>query len=276
VTCALVLGGGGKWGAVQVGMLAALVRHGVRPDLVVGCSIGAVNGAAFAADPTPAGVQRLRDAWLGGASAIVGDPSLGERAKSVVGRRPYIYETTGLEAMVRDLAGDGLIEDLPMRFECVAACIEEASEHWFDHGPVVDAVLASSAIPGLFPAREITGRHFYDGGLVNSIPLDRAVALGATDIYVLQVGRIEQALRPPRRLHEAALVAFEISRRQRFATFLGGLPDGVRVDVLPSGQRLAMTDRRQLAWRTLDDPAEMIDGAERAATDHLAAAEGAE
>jgi NTE family protein len=95
-------------------------------------------------------------------------------------------------------------------FQCVAASIERAAEHWFASGSLVDAILASAAVPGVLPPVRVGDEHFLDGGLVNSIPVGRAVALGATTIYVLQVGRIERSLEVPRRPWEVATVAFEI------------------------------------------------------------------
>jgi NTE family protein len=269
MTRAFVLGGGGKWGAVEVGMLDALLERGIVPDLVLGCSIGSLNGAVLASDPTPAGVERLRTMWVEQASAVVVDARWRDRARSFVGRRPYLYDADGLRDMARSVLGVRHIEDLVVPFQCVAAHIETATEHWFDRGSVVDAVVASSAIPGLFPAATVDGQHYYDGGLVNSIPLDRAVALGATEIYVLQVGRVEHELRPPHRLYEAPLVAFEIARRHRFTTALEDLPPNVAVHVLPSGHRLAMDDRRQLAWRRVADAGRLIAAARAATTSYL-------
>jgi NTE family protein len=82
---------------------------------------------------------------------------------------------------------------------------------------------------------EISGEHYVDGGIVNSIPIGEAVRVGAKLIFVLQVGRVERALTVPRRPWEVAQVAFEIARRHRYARDLASLPDDVRVHVLPSG-----------------------------------------
>ena len=79
-----------------------------------------------------------------------------------------------------------------------AASIERAAEHWFDSGRVVDAVVASAAVPGLLPPVKVGAEHYLDGGIVNSIPLARAVQLGATRVFVLQVGRFDRPLKPPR------------------------------------------------------------------------------
>ena len=99
----------------------------------------------------------------------------------------------------------------------------------------MDPVVASCSVPGLFPAVEIDGRHHLDGGLVHSIPVGRALTLGATRVFVLQVGRVEQPLTPPRRPWEVGVVAFEISRRHRYVHEMASIPDGVEVHVLPSG-----------------------------------------
>jgi NTE family protein len=127
------------------------------------------------------------------------------------------------------------VEELAVPFQCVAASIEHAAEHWFDSGPLADVVLASCAVPGILPPVRIGDQHFIDGGIVNSIPVGRAVALGAKRIYVLQVGRLEQALRPPRWPWEVGLVAFEVARRHRFAHDLRSLPADVELHVLPTG-----------------------------------------
>lgn len=262
---AFVLGGGGKWGAVEVGMLQSLVDHGVVADLVVGCSIGAVNGAVFAADPTAAGVARMASFWTGPDARLIVTASWMARLRSLVGRRASLYDNSGLRAAVEALV-PARFEELVLPFECVAATIETASERWFGAGGLVDALMASCAIPGLFPPVEIDDLHYYDGGLVDSIPLDRALVLGATRVFVLQVGRVEQPLEPPHRLHQAALVAFEIARRHRFATVRHGVPSTVQVHVLPSGHQLSMDDRRQLAWRRTADAPALVDAA-RVATD---------
>ena len=127
------------------------------------------------------------------------------------------------------------VEQLPVMFQCVAASIERAAEHWFDRGALAEAMLASCAVPGILPPLRIDGDHLIDGGIVNSIPVSRAVAFGAREISVLQVGRLEQPLEPPRRPWEVGLVAFEVARRHRFAHDLHSLPDGVKLHVLPTG-----------------------------------------
>ena len=131
-------------------------------------------------------------------------------------------------------SGETTFEDLAVRFQVCAASIERAAEHWFDSGLLVDAIMASAAVPGLLPPAKVGDEHFLDGGIVNSIPLGRAVLLGADRVFVLQVGRIDRPLEVPRRPWEVARVSFEIARRHRFARELAEVPEGVEVHVLPA------------------------------------------
>jgi NTE family protein len=202
---AFVLGGGGLLGAVEVGMLRALLDAGIRPDLVVGTSVGALNGALVAADPTPAVVDRLVELWRSASEGreIYGDSVLRQAARAMR-TRTHLHSALPLRQRIADELGDRTFADLPVTFQCCAASIERATEHWFTSGRVVDAVVASAAVPGLLPPAEVDGEHYLDGGIVNSIPLGRAVELGAERIFVLQVGRAEKPLTVPTRPWEVA------------------------------------------------------------------------
>ena len=161
--------------------------------------------------------------------------------------------------------------DLELPFQCVAASIEGATARWFSSGPVVPAVMASCAVPGLLPPVEIDGTHYFDGGLVDSIPVGRAVALGASVVYVLQVGRIESPLAVPRRPWEVGLVAFEIARRHRFHEEMSSLPDRVRVHVLPTGGDRLPPGRAQFRYRDRSKVGLSIERAYAASASYLAA-----
>ncbi|GAA0993115.1 patatin-like phospholipase family protein [Acrocarpospora macrocephala] len=230
---AFVLGGGGVLGAHEVGMLRALAEAGITPDLVVGTSVGALNGVLLAASPADA-VDRLTELW---GSSIVRTAFAG----SWVTRLSTLAKTgTHLHPIepLRRLLGAAIpetFEELQVPFQCVAASIEGASARWFSTGPLADAVLASCAVPGLLPPVRIGDEHYLDGGLVHSIPVGRAVQLGARRIFVLHVGRIERPLTPPSKPWEVGLVAFEIARRHRFTEEMASLPDDVEVHVMPAG-----------------------------------------
>src|ERR1700758_2751155 len=242
MTTAFVLGGGGLLGAHEVGMLRALADAGVWPDLVVGTSIGALNGVLVAADPAGA-ADRLTRMWQGEELRLAFSEKLWGRAARLVRSGTHLHSMEPLRrVLTRALpragpgAGPGAgFSDLELPFQCVAARIEGATARWFSSGPVVPAVMASCAVPGLLPPVAVDGTRSFDGGLVDSIPVGRSLTLGATTVYVLQVGRIESPLAVPRRPWEVGLVAFEIARRHRFHEEMSALPAGVTVHVLPSG-----------------------------------------
>jgi NTE family protein len=232
---AFVLGGGGVLGAAEVGMLRALVEAGITPDFVLGTSIGAINGAAFAVEPDEAALASLTELWrslarLGAFASVV--RKLGRSVRTGT----HLHPVDPLRDLLTQHIAATTFEELAVPFQCVAANIERAAEHWFTSGPLVDAVVASSAVPGLFPPAQVGEEHYLDGGLVNSVPVGRAVHLGARTVFVLHVGRVEQRLQPPRRPWEVATVALEIARRHRFVRDLSDLPAGVDVHVLPTGQ----------------------------------------
>lgn len=272
---AFVLGGGGVLGAAQVGMLQALLEAGVVPDHVLGTSVGAINGAMVAADPTPGSARRLTSLWHELVTGEVFGGSLLTRAATLARTRTHVHPRAPLRRLLTQALGPARVEDLAVPFQCVAASIERAAEHWFTTGPLVEAVLASSAVPGLLAPVRIGDEHFLDGGLVDSIPVDRAVALGARTIYVLHVGRIEAPLRAPRQPWEVALVSFEIARRHRYAATMASLPPGVQVHALPTGgEPLAYNDRRQFRYRDFTAVPRRITAAHAASALYLGARGG--
>lgn len=239
MTTAFVLGGGGVLGAVEVGMLRALLEREIVPDLVLGTSVGALNGAMVARDPHLDVVERLAELWSATSQSrdVYGDRPL-RTVRRAVSSGTHIYSPAPLRQRLEKELGDERIEDLPVRLEVCAASIERAAEHWFTTGPVVPAVLASAAVPGLLPPYRVETEHglehFLDGGIVNSIPVGRAVELGCDRVFVLQVGRIDRPLAAPRRPWEVARVSFEVARRHRFMREMAAIPEGVKAHVLPA------------------------------------------
>lgn len=270
MTTAFVLGGGGVLGAAEVGMLRALFERDITPDLVLGTSVGALNGALVARDPTIDVIERLTELWLtvGQSGSGYGDRPL-RTMRRAVSTGTHIYSATPLRQRLEDEFGDVLIEDLPVRFQACAAHIERAAEHWFDSGPLVDAVVASAAVPGLLPPAKVGGEHYLDGGIVNSIPVARAVQLGATRLFVLQVGRIDRPLTVPRRPWEVARVSFEIARRHRFMREMAELPATVEAHVLPARGTTAKDDSL-LAHRDFRGVEARIEATYDASRDYLA------
>jgi NTE family protein len=233
---AFVLSGGGNLGAVQVGMLRALLERGIRPDLIVGCSVGAINGAALADDPTLVGVARLEQVWRGLDGHDLMPRSVLPNAVAMARKGEAIHDNDGLRQMLTDAMSAHDFSQLSVRFECVATDIDAVREVWFSEGSLIDAILASSAMPALYPAVEIDGVRYLDGAIVNDVPLSRAVELGATTLYVLQVGSFSRPREKPRRPLDVAVQAYWIARHHRYKRDLDGLPPSIELHLLPHGQ----------------------------------------
>ncbi|WP_406312957.1 patatin-like phospholipase family protein [Streptosporangium sp. NBC_01639] len=270
VDTAFVLGGGGVLGAHEVGMLRALDEAGIKPDVIVGTSVGALNGVMLAAAPGDA-VTALTELWSSDVVRTAFGGSWMTRLSTLARSGTHLHSPSPLRDLLTGMLPVSRIEDLAVPFQCVAASIERATAHWFTEGPLVDAVLASCAVPGLLPPIRIGDDHFLDGGLVHSIPVGRAVALGARRVYVLHVGRIERPLVAPRRPWEVGLIAFEIARRHRFAEEMATLPADIEVHVMPTGgETRPGVDLSQLRYRDSSRISGYIERAYQASSHYLA------
>ena len=268
---AFVLGGGGVLGAAEVGMLRALLEAGVRPDLILGTSVGALNGALVAADPGPGVIDRLVGLWESAAAGkeVYGDGAV-RQVRRAVRTGTHLHSARPLRERLHQELGELTFEDLAIPFQCCAASIERAAEHWFTQGRVVDAVMASAAVPGLLRPAKVGDEHYLDGGIVNSIPVGRAVECGAERVFVLQVGRVDRPLQVPRKPWEVARVSFEIARRHRFHREMAALPPGVTAHVLPTGAGPSIRDDSVLAYRDFKTVVRRIDTAYDATATYLA------
>jgi NTE family protein len=238
---AFVLAGGGSRGAVQVGMLQELVNRGIRADRVFGASVGAINGAAYAGDPTPEGVDHMADVWraVRGGDIFPKGPLDGPWA--YFQKRPSVHANTGLRRIIEAGVRFENLEDAQIPVEVVTTSLTDGRERWITRGPAVEAILASSAIPTMFPPVTIDGDVLVDGGVVNNVPISRALTAGCDRIYVLLCGPLHYHPRAPARPVEALLTAFFVAIHARFVRELAALPHGVEVIVFsgggePSGQ----------------------------------------
>ena len=155
MTTAYVLGGGGVLGAAEVGMLRALFEVGIAPDLVLGTSVGALNGAMVARDPTPAVIARMTDLWQDANTArAISDRPL-RTVRRAVSTGTHLYSAEYLQERLREEFGETTFEELPVRLQVCAASIERAAEHWFTSGLLVEAIMASAAVPGLLPPARV-------------------------------------------------------------------------------------------------------------------------
>ena len=235
---AFVLSGGGNLGATQVGMLRALAERDIVADVVLGCSIGAFNGVSYAAHPDLEGIRRLERVWQRIAAPDVMPSSRIPSAVQLVRRGEALHGNGGLQRTILEFLGDtDTFEELQIPFQCVATDVDLATEQWFSTGRLLEPILASAALPAVYPLVNIDGRRYLDGGVVDNVPLARAVELGARKIYVLHVGLHGRPHPEVRRPLDAALIAYWIARNSRFARDLANLPRSVEAVVLPPGDR---------------------------------------
>ena len=211
---AFVLSGGGVLGAVQVGQLRALIEAGIVPDALIGTSVGALNAAAIAADPTPAGVDLLADVW----TSLHGDDLFPgtrlQRALHFVRKGDHLYSNDGIRALVRKLPVTSF-EEMQKPLSIIAANLRTGAEHIFESGPIAPPLIATTALPGIFPPVLIDGELYVDGGIVNNVPISVAVAMGARRIYVLTCGAPKPTTLEIRRPLDVLLQAFAHSRAAR-------------------------------------------------------------
>jgi NTE family protein len=229
MTVAFVLQGGASLAATQVGMLRALVEAGIEPDLVVGTSAGALNAVAFAQDPTAAGVERLAALWRKARRRDVFP--LGPRTlyAAATGRSDGLVRPDRLRAWLQ--AGI-TVTDLQQTAVPVAVVAADAVSGWetvLTDGPALDALLASSAVPGVFPSVPWRGRMLIDGGVAADIPVRAAERLGADVVYVLP-----RATQAPRARRGALAAALQGLDHLLGATSRDDVLTGRRVFVLPA------------------------------------------
>jgi NTE family protein len=185
---AFVLSGGGSLGAIQVGMLQALMEAGVHPDFMIGTSVGAVNAAWLAGQPDLAGALKLAEIWSGLRRQDVFPLNPWAGALGLFGRTNHVIPNAGLRSILeRNLPYDRL-EDAKVPVHVITTDLKNGRAVVLSTGPAVPALLASTAIPGVFPPVNIGRRDLVDGGVANHTPIASAIELGATRVFVLPIG----------------------------------------------------------------------------------------
>ncbi|GAC1348466.1 MAG: patatin-like phospholipase family protein [Myxococcales bacterium] len=195
---AFVLAGGGSLGAIEVGMTLALAEAFVVPDLLVGSSVGAVNSAFLAGRPGLDGARALRAVWVGLRRSYIFPIGLLDGLLGFLGRRHYLVDPARMRALLERHLVQELLERSAVPCTVVASDVLSGEEVRLSQGPAVEAVLASVAIPGIFPHVRIGDRALADGAMASNTPIAAAVALGAQRIVVLPTGFSCAIESPPR------------------------------------------------------------------------------
>ena len=238
MTVAFALSGGGNLGAMQAGTMRALVEGGVRPDLVIGSSVGALNAAFYATHPGVAGCEALERAWVGLKRREAFRFELTRALGGFLGLRDHLVATKRLRDLIRLWLGIDLIEEAPIPFAAVATDALSGEAVVIRSGEAASALLASSAIPGVFPPVRHEGRWLVDGTLSAGCPVAEALELGAETVYVLTTTTAPRR-RPPRgavamAMNSVSLVTTKLQRAQLEAAEHVARQRGGAVWVVPS------------------------------------------
>jgi NTE family protein len=231
---AFVLSGGASLGAIQVGMLQALYERGIAPDVIVGTSAGALNGAFIASRPqTVATAEALAGVWrdLRRGQVFPLNPFTG--LLGFLGARSHLVPESGLRRLVGRHLERERLEDLPIPLHVVAVDVLTGDEVRLSGGPVLEAVLASAAIPAVLPPVEWDGRTLMDGGVANNTPISHAVDLGARRVYVLPTGHACALEEPPSGALAMALHALSLLTHRRLVEDIERHRGEVELVVLP-------------------------------------------
>lgn len=231
---AVVLSGGSVFGAVQVGQLRALYEAGVTPDLFIGCSVGALNAAFMAVDPSAARVEELASLWLTLRSKDIFGLAHRRTAVNLWTGRDHLCSPDRLVELIERFCPAADLGELAVPVQVATTDLDAAGACWWDHGSPAQILAATAALPGIFPPVVIDGRRHVDGGVLAPVPVSRAVELDATEIYVSDIGsrgkpRLPERLGPLMVLLEAFNVA-----RYALDQNLPQPPEGVRVTLLPT------------------------------------------
>ena len=236
---AFVFAGGGSLGAIQVGMLRALLDSGVQPDFVVGSSVGAINASYFAGAPTAAGVAALERIWLGLRRADIFPVTLAS-ALGLVRHPGHVVDPSGLRRVVETNLPYSRVEEAKIPLHIMATNLQGQSVR-LSGGPAVEAILASAAIPGVFPPVQIDGDALMDGAIAANTPLRLAAELGASRIIILPTGYACALTEPPKGAIAKALHAITLLIAWQLMHELERVSEDIDVHLMPALCPLAVS-----------------------------------
>jgi NTE family protein len=231
---AFVLSGGASLGAIEVGMLRALYEREIAPELIVGASAGAVNGAYIASRPaTVQTAESLAEVWLSLRTIVVFPPNPVTAVLGLLGQRDHLVPNDGIKALLEKHMQFERLEDASIPFHVIATDVLNGAERRLSQGDAEAAVLASAAIPGVYPAIEFEGETLVDGGVSDNTPISIAAELGATKIYVLPTGIPCTLPTPPKGALQMLVHAITLLINQRLTRDIETFSHEAELIVLP-------------------------------------------
>jgi NTE family protein len=229
---AFVLAGGGSFGAIQVGMMHSLAAHGISADMVVGSSVGALNGAYYAGDPTLKGVLQLETIWRGLHRHDV-FPITWRTLLSFLWRRDFLIPHDGVQKLIDDNLPYRNLEDAKLPLHIVTTDIVSGDSVILSEGPAAQAIIASTAIPGAFAPVKYKDFYLCDGAISSNTPIRVAVAKGAQRLIILPTGYACATHTPPVGAVANALHALTLLIARQLVSELEGLNPRIEYFVVP-------------------------------------------
>ncbi len=230
---AFVFAGGGSVGASEVGMLQALLEHDVVPSFVVGASAGAINALYFAADPTVDGVARLASLWCALRRDDVFPATRLRGMLALIGRRVSLLDPAALRQTLAERIPVERLDATRIPCHIVATSLRSGAEVLLSSGSAIDALLATTAIPVLFPPHRIGDQLLTDGGVSANAPIATAIALGATRVIVLPTGFPCAVRVAPKSLTATVLHTFSIMIARQLGADIHRVPADVALRIVP-------------------------------------------
>ena len=260
---AFVLAGGGSFGAIQVGMLHSLVDRGVAADMVVGSSVGALNGAYYAGNPTPEGIRRLETIWRGLHRRDV-FPLTWRTLLGFMRRRDFLLASDGVCTLVDKHLPYRNLQEAKVPIHIVATDILTGKTAVLSEGSAAQAILASTAIPAAFAPVKFETKYLADGALSSNTPAKVAVALGAKRLIILPTGYACARETPPTGAIANALHALTLLIATQLLSELAGLEPHIDYFVLPplcplTGSPYDFSQTEQLIERAIKSTDAWID-----------------
>jgi len=232
VKTAFVFAGGGSFGAIQVGMLQSLAAHGIIADMVVGSSVGALNGAFYAGDPTLGGVERLATIWRGLHRRDV-FPMSWRTVLSFLWRRDFLIPHDGIRKLIDDHIPYRNLQDAKLPVHIVTTDIISGDSVVLSEGSTAEAIVASTAIPGAFAPIHLKDHYLADGAISSNTPIRVAVKMGAKRLIILPTGHACATLAPPVGAVANALHALTLLISRQLVSELEGLGPDIHYFVVP-------------------------------------------
>ena len=229
---AFVFAGGGSFGAVQVGMMHALVANGVSADMVVGSSVGAINGAYYAGAPHLKGVLELETIWRGLTRHDI-FPITWRTMLGFMWRRDFLISHDGLRKLLADHLPYCNLQEAQLPVHIVTTDIVTGESVVISEGSAVEAIVASTSIPGAFAPVPYRGRYLADGAISANTPVKVAVQKGARRLIILPTGYACASDAPPVGAVANALHALTLLIARQVVNELENLSPDIEYFVVP-------------------------------------------